>query len=72
MRGSGLWRGGSPGRPVGVPNRATREARQFCEQLIADPEYRAHFERRWRAGQLPPVLEAMVWNYVASRRGRSN
>ena len=67
MRNSGLWRGGSPGRPVGVPNRATREVRAFCQRLVADPEYRADLERRWREGKLPPALEQMIWAYAIGR-----
>ena len=55
MRGSGLWRGGSPGRPPGVPNKATGEVRAFCQRL-ADLEYRAEFEQRWRSGTLARAL----------------
>jgi len=71
MRGSGLWRGGSPGRPPGVPNKATGEVRTFCQRLVVDPEYRANFERRWRSGSLPPALEQMVWAYAAWRPQQS-
>lgn len=64
---SGLWRGGSPGRPAGTPNRATHEVRDFCQRLVTDPEYRANFEQRWRSGVLPPVLEQMVWAYAVGK-----
>jgi hypothetical protein len=61
---SGLWRGGSPGRPPGVPNRANREVRGFCQRLVADPEYRKSLETRLCAGTLPPQLEALIWKYA--------
>ena len=69
MRGSGLWRGGSPGRPPGVPNRATQEVRPFCQRPVADPEYRAAFEQRWRSGTLPPAMEALIWAYAIGKPG---
>lgn len=61
---SGLWRGGGPGRAPGQPNRASREARELCRRLVADPEYRARFEQRWRNGDLAPAVETMVWAYA--------
>ena len=64
---SGLWRGGSAGRPLGTPNKATREVRAFCQQLVADPEYRAGLQRRWREGSLPPALEQMIWAYAIGK-----
>ena len=63
---SGLWRGG-PGRRLGVPNRASVEVRAFCQRLVADPEYRVNLEQRWRAGELPPALEAMIWSYAVGK-----
>ena len=68
---SGLWRGGSPGRPSGARNRVTREAHAFCERLVADPEYRTNFEARWRGGTLPPALEMMVWSYAIGKPQQS-
>ena len=61
---SGLWRGGSPGRPAGTPNRATKEARLFCQRLVSDSEYRENLEARLRAGTLPPALESLIWHYA--------
>ena len=71
MRGSGLWRGGSPGRPPGVPNKATGEVPAFCQRLLADLEYRAEFEQRWRSGTLAPALEQMVWAYAVGKPQQS-
>ena len=67
---SGLRRGG-PGRPPGTPNKATKEVRAFCQRLVADPEYRAALERRWREGSLPPAVEAMVWSYAVGKPPQS-
>ena len=64
---SGLWRGGSPGRPAGTPNRATREVRQFCQHLLSDVEYRKNLETRLRAGTLPHALEALLWGMAYGR-----
>jgi hypothetical protein len=68
---SGLWRGGSTGRPAGTPNRATVEVRTFCQRLVIDTEYRANFEQRWRSGTLPPALEQMVWAYAVGKPQQS-
>ena len=68
---SGLWRGNSPGRPAGTPNKASREVRAFCQRLLADADYRASLERRWRDGSLPPALEQMIWAYAIGRPPQS-
>ena len=50
---------------------ASREVRAFCQRLLADPDYRANLERRWRKGSLPPALEQMVWAYAIGRPPQS-
>lgn len=61
---SGLKRGGSPGRPKGVPNRATTEIKAACEQLLNDPVYRERLHARLLAGDLPPGMESLIWYYA--------
>jgi hypothetical protein len=34
---------------------------------VADPEYRAGLQRRWREGSLPPALEQMIWAYAIGK-----
>jgi hypothetical protein len=63
---SGLRRGG-PGRPKGVPNRATVEAKEFCASIVDDPEYRKTLRRRALKGELPPAIEAMIWHYAKGK-----
>ena len=54
---SGLKRGGGPGRPKGVPNKATIEAKGACSELVDDPEYRANLKKRLIAGKLAPAVD---------------
>ena len=61
---SGLKRGGSPGRPKGVPNKATQDAKEFCGGIVSDPTYQERLRRRALAGTLPPVLEFLLWHYA--------
>jgi len=67
----GLWRGRSPGRSVGTPNRATQEIRRLCGELLSDPLYRENFTKRFRNGLLAPQLERMIWEYFAGRPPQS-
>ena len=60
---SGLRRGG-PGRPKGVPNKATIAAKEWAGDLVSDTTYRANFRRRFLSGRLAPALEAMVHHYA--------
>lgn len=63
---SGLKRGG-PGRPKGVPNRTTLDARRFCSSIVDDPTYRRKLLERARAGELAPAVESLLWHYAHGR-----
>lgn len=60
----GLKRGGGPGRPKGVPNRATLDAREFCAGIVCDPAYQDALRRRALAGKLAPAIECLLWHYA--------
>jgi len=61
---SGLKRGGSPGRPKGVPNKATKEVKELARRLVLDPEYQQKLRQRLLTGTLPPAVESMLWFYA--------
>ena len=61
---SGLKRGGSPGRPKGVPNAATRVGREFAARIVCDAAYQAEVRRRALAGELAPAMECLLWHYA--------
>jgi hypothetical protein len=54
---------GGPGRPKGVPNKKTVEAKTFCAGIVTDPIYQLRVRERALKGELPPALEAMLWAY---------
>jgi hypothetical protein len=59
-------RSGNPkGRPKG-PNKATKDAREFCNELVDNPEYRSSLEKRLIAGTAGSV-EALVWAYAKGK-----
>ena len=60
---SGLKRGGSPGRPKGIPNKATKEVKELVRKLVLDPEYQAKLKQRLLKGTLPPAVETQLWHY---------
>ena len=63
---SGLKRGG-PGRPKGVANKATQEAKAICAAMVDDPAYLANLRKRFIRGKLAPAVECMIWYYAKSK-----
>jgi hypothetical protein len=52
---SGLKRTAGPGRPKGLPNKATREIKEFGEKLFKSKEYRESITKRIIEGKAQPV-----------------
>jgi hypothetical protein len=50
-----------------VPNKATREAKEFCASVVDDPAYQATIRRRAMRGQLAPAVECMLWYYAKGK-----
>ena len=61
---AGLKRGGSPGRPKGVPNKATKEVKELARRLVLEPEYQQKLRHRLLKGTLPPAVESLLWHYA--------
>jgi hypothetical protein len=59
---SGLKRGGQPGRPKGLPNKATREIQAFARGLLEDPDYVRKLIARLQAGKATH-LEPLLYHY---------
>lgn len=64
---SGLKRGGSLGRPRGVPNKVTIEARHAATALIDNPQYRERLGKDLIARRLHPSIEQMLWYYAKGK-----
>lgn len=64
-----LWKPGERpvGRAKGTPNKKPAEAREFCEKLITDAEYRANLRERLLAGKLHPGIESMIWYFAIGK-----
>jgi hypothetical protein len=51
-----------PGRPKGLPNKATQDAREFAQKFIDDQDYRESLRRRVISGRAPH-MEQLIWTY---------
>lgn len=54
------------GRPVGAKNRATKDAKEFCSELVDSPEYREALRLRLLNGTAGP-MEALAWAYAKGK-----
>lgn len=52
------------GRKKGTPNKATREAKEFCASIIDDPRYQRALRARAIKATLSPAVEVMLWHYA--------
>ena len=58
---------GNPhGRPKGSQNKATVDAKEFCNQLVDNPDYRAALGKRLIEGTAGSV-ETLVWHYAKGK-----
>ena len=56
--------GNPKGKPKGVQNRVTIEAREAASLIVDDPIYRAGLIERARKGKLQPAIEVLLWHYA--------
>lgn len=63
-RTAGLKRGGGPGRPKGVPNKVTREAKDFAESVLHSPLVQARILYDAERGRLPPPVLTILMSYA--------
>lgn len=63
QKNRGKLRRGGPGRPKGVPNKATIEIKQFAMKMLADPKYGMSLQRRLINGEAPH-METLLHQYA--------
>jgi hypothetical protein len=52
------------GRPRGTQNKVSAQAREFAQNILTSPEYRASLVRRIQQDDLPPVVETLLYHYA--------
>ncbi len=58
---------GNPhGRPRGLQNKATLDAKEYAGQLVDSPEYRASLNLRLLAGTAG-AIESLLWHYAKGK-----
>lgn len=60
---SGLRRGG-PGRPKGVPNKATQDVQAFAREFLNDPKGVESYRQQYQEGKLPPAVWQLLMHYA--------
>jgi len=55
------------GRPKGVPNKATTEAKELAAAILGDERYVKKLRSRAFAGKLHPSVETMLWYYKSGK-----
>lgn len=58
----GLLRGG-PGRKPGIPNKATRDIKAFCQKLFERPVFRKNLLKQWDELTLDPAYRQLLTHY---------
>lgn len=57
-------RRGGPGRPKGVPNKATREAKELARSILEDPVVQRKLRDQAQRGKLAPAVMTMLFHYA--------
>lgn len=63
----GQFQPGSGGRPKGTKNKASKEAREFCQGIVCTRWYKASLIRRIRNNTLAPAVEVMINHYARGK-----